>query len=259
MRLYTVSEVARLSGVSVRTLHHYDELGLLKPAVVAANGYRHYGQDELLRLQQILFHRDIGLPLAEIAQLLDAPGFDRAASLRHHRRRLAAQSRRCRQLIRTIDETLAALEGAMTMNEQRMYRGFDLDEAETALAEDWLRDRFGPEVQQHIDRSRAVGAGWSAEETEAYLKEGRAFDAGIAEAMEKALPPTDRIVRDLVRVHCAAVCKGWGLSPSRGACLKLAEIYRDGPMFRERFARIGPGAAGYVGDAIAAYALDELS
>lgn len=77
---YTVKQVAKLSGVSVRTLHHYDEIGLLKPESVGANGYRYYGQDELLRLQQILFHRELGFPLAEIARVLDAPDFDRVAA-----------------------------------------------------------------------------------------------------------------------------------------------------------------------------------
>ncbi len=259
MRLYTVSEVARLSGVSVRTLHHYDQLGLLKPAAVGANGYRHYGQDELLRLQQILFHREIGFRLGEIGRVLDAPDFDRVAALRAHRLRMAAQARRYRRLIRTIDETLAALTGATAMNDERMYRGFQLDKAEEAKAEDWLRGRFGSGVQAHIDRSRAVGANWSAEESEAYFRDGRAFDAGVARAMEQGLPCAGAIVQELVRVHCATVCKGWGVEPSRDACLKLAEIYRDGPMFRQRFADIAPDAAAYVADAIAAYADGALS
>lgn len=259
MRLYSVSEVARLSGVSVRTLHHYHTLGLLRPAAVGANGYRHYGQDELLRLQQILFHRQIGLRLVEIRRVLDAPDFDRVSALRAHRSRLATEVRNYRQLIRTIDETLAALKGTTTMNDERMYRGFNLDETEKAKAEDWLRGRFGPEVQAHIDRSRAVGASWSAEESEAYLKDGREFDAAVSEAMKADLPCGSAGVQDLVRAHCATVCRGWGVPPSKNACLKLAEIYRDGPMFRERFAEIAPGAAGYVSDAIVAYAENELA
>lgn len=66
MKTLTVTEVARVSGVSVRTLHHYDQIGLLKPAFTGQNRYRHYGQDELLRLQQILLHRELGIPLGEI-------------------------------------------------------------------------------------------------------------------------------------------------------------------------------------------------
>ena len=77
MKTLTVTEVARVSGVSVRTLHHYDQIGLLKPAFTGRNRYRHYGQEELLRLQQILLHRELGIPLAEIGAILDDPGFDR--------------------------------------------------------------------------------------------------------------------------------------------------------------------------------------
>ena len=84
---YTVKQVAKLSGVSIRTLHHYDEIGLLKPARVGANGYRYYGRDELLRLQQILFHRELGFALDEIQKLLGAADFDRKAALRAHRER----------------------------------------------------------------------------------------------------------------------------------------------------------------------------
>src|SRR5690242_16545098 len=121
----TVSEVAKLSGVSVRTLHHYDEVGLLKPAGVGPNGYRYYGRGELLRLQQILFHRELGFSLQEIGRVLDAEDFDKVAALKAHRAKLAAEAARYRRLMRTIDATLAALEGDATMDETAMYMGFD--------------------------------------------------------------------------------------------------------------------------------------
>ena len=82
MALYTVKQVAKMAGLSVRALHHYDQIGLLKPASVGQNGYRYYGRDELLRLQQILFHRELEFPLEAIAQVPDKPDFDRVAALR---------------------------------------------------------------------------------------------------------------------------------------------------------------------------------
>src|SRR6185503_20367649 len=85
---YTVKQLARLSGVSVRTLHHYDEIGLLKPSFLGENRYRYYGREELLRLQDILFHRELGVPLQEIGKLLATEGRDRVAILREHRERL---------------------------------------------------------------------------------------------------------------------------------------------------------------------------
>jgi DNA-binding transcriptional MerR regulator len=124
MSVYMVKEVAKLSRVSVRALHHYDEIGLLKPAFVGPNGYRYYGRDELLRLQQILFHRELGFPLEEIQKVLGAPDFDRIAALRAHRERLVGEVRRYRKLVRTLDATLTALEGDTDMDDKAMYRGF---------------------------------------------------------------------------------------------------------------------------------------
>src|ERR1700759_4025691 len=108
---YTVKQVAELSGVSIRTLHHYDQIGLLKPASVGENGYRYYGREELLRLQQILLHRELEFPLDPIGQVLDQPGVARVAALRRHRDRLAGEVKRYRRLLKTLDDTLAAIEG----------------------------------------------------------------------------------------------------------------------------------------------------
>src|SRR5215475_11758950 len=125
MKDLTVKQLAAISGITVRTLHHYDEIGLLKPASVGANGYRYYGREELLRLQQILFHRELGFSLEEIGRVLDAGGFDRVAALKAHRAKLTADIARHRRLLKTIDQTLAALQGAAKMDENAIYKGFD--------------------------------------------------------------------------------------------------------------------------------------
>src|SRR5690349_2610401 len=94
MKMLTVRQVAKISGVSVRALHHYDEIGLLKPASVGRNRYRYYGQEELLRVQQILLHRELDIPLHEIAAILDDPAFDQLKALRQQRERLAGEAKR---------------------------------------------------------------------------------------------------------------------------------------------------------------------
>jgi DNA-binding transcriptional MerR regulator len=99
MKELTVKQLAAISGVTVRALHHYDEIGLLEPASVGANGYRYYGRKELLRLQRILFHRDLGVPLNAIAELLDLEGEDQIAVLRQHRGKLQAERERYAVLI----------------------------------------------------------------------------------------------------------------------------------------------------------------
>src|SRR6201994_414387 len=148
---YTVKALARLSGVSVRTLHHYDEVGLLKPACVGANGYRYYGREELLRLQQILFHRELGFSLEEIGRALDADGFDKVAALKAHRAKLEAQTQRYRELMGTIDQTLASLEGDEKMDDKAMYRGFDPKQQDAYEKE--LVDKHGAAMQGHIDHA----------------------------------------------------------------------------------------------------------
>src|SRR5438552_16696386 len=113
----TVKRLSKLAGVSVRTLHFYDEIGLLRPGRVGViNGYRYYGQAALLRLQQILYYKELGLSLEEIAEVLDQPGFDVATALEAHRRALEQRLGRLRRLIDTVDRTIAYLKGETTMD-----------------------------------------------------------------------------------------------------------------------------------------------
>src|SRR5690348_13379389 len=111
MKDLTVKQLAAISGVTVRTLHHYDEIGLLKPASVGSNGYRYYGRRELLRLQRILFHRELGVPLSCIAELLAVEGENQIGVLLQHRTKLEAERERFRVLIETIDRTIADMKG----------------------------------------------------------------------------------------------------------------------------------------------------
>src|SRR5436190_9997072 len=157
MGTYTVKQLARLSGVSVRTLHHYDEIGLLKPAFTGENRYRYYGREELLRLQDILFHRELGVPLQEIGELLAREGRDRVAILSRHREMLAERIASSRQLLRTIDRTIARLNGDETMDDKDLYKGFAPEKQ--AEYEEWLVDNYGDRMRQGIEASKAHWAG----------------------------------------------------------------------------------------------------
>jgi len=113
--VYTVRKLAQLSGVSVRTLHFYDEIGLLKPARVGENQYRYYEEEQLLALQQILFFRELGFELRKIQAVVNRPGFDRIEALRAHREVLLRERTRMGELISTIDQTLDRLKGGKRM------------------------------------------------------------------------------------------------------------------------------------------------
>ncbi|HEX7975780.1 MAG TPA: MerR family transcriptional regulator [Anaerolineales bacterium] len=96
---YTVKQLSGLAGVSARTLHYYDEIGLLHPEQVGQNGYRYYGEGSLLRLQQILFYKELDLSLQEIREILDQPDFDLVRALESHRTALQRRQRRLDRLI----------------------------------------------------------------------------------------------------------------------------------------------------------------
>jgi DNA-binding transcriptional MerR regulator/quercetin dioxygenase-like cupin family protein len=135
---YTVRKLASMSGVSVRTLHFYDEVGLLKPSYTGANGYRYYEQAQLLRLQQVLFYRELGFELKRVKEILARPGFRVAAALRSHRKVLEKQAEHARTLMGTVDKTIAHLKGAKAMSEKDMFAGFSVARG---------ADRFGAPVR----------------------------------------------------------------------------------------------------------------
>jgi DNA-binding transcriptional MerR regulator len=135
---FTVKQVAGLSGVSVRTLHFYDESGLLKPAYVAANGYRFYEEPQLLMLQQILFYRELGFELKQIKKILKRKDFEKVAALESHRKVLQKNLSRTRSLIETIDKTIRHLKGTEAMKTDDMFVGFAVGAG---------KDRFGEKLK----------------------------------------------------------------------------------------------------------------
>ncbi len=256
MSRYTVRQVAKMSGVSVRTLHHYDQIGLLKPASVGENGYRYYGREELLRLQQVLFHRELEFPLEAIRAVLAAPDFDRTEALRRHRSRLDAEARRYRRLLRTLDDTLAALEGETDMKDKDLYQGFAPEKQ--AEYEDWLVDRHGEGAKAEIDHSKAVMKDWKANDFTAFKAESEAIEADLAKAMTDGLPPDSDAVTAIVRRQHAWVARSWKKPPTREAFIGLAEMYGDHPDFRSHYEDRAKGLLEYVQAAMGAFAEAEL-
>jgi len=123
---YTVKQLAVMSGVSVRTLHFYDEMALLKPAFTKANGYRIYEEPQLLLLQQILFYRELGFELKRIKEILSQRKFEKSAALKSHRQVLEKNVMRTRTLIETIDKTIRHLKGKKKMKSEELFEGFSI-------------------------------------------------------------------------------------------------------------------------------------
>ena len=127
---YKIKEVADMVGISVRTLHHYDQIGILKPNSVTPAGYRLYTDDDLERLQQVLFFKELDFTLLEIKEIIDNPDFDKKHALKIHRELLIEKKMRLDKIIKSVDKTIDYIEGGINMKKNEMFEGFDISEIE---------------------------------------------------------------------------------------------------------------------------------
>lgn len=257
MKTYTVNQLARLAGVSVRTLHHYDEIGLLRPAFTGENRYRYYGEGELLRLQQILIHRALDIPLTEIGAILDAPDFDRLKTLQRQREKLDEQAQRFAGMVRTIDRTIAHLKGEREMKDKELYSGFVSAEKQ-AEYEAWLMDRFGDCMRPEIERSRKAVADMSEAEKAGLMADLKSIEDGLAEALRRGLPPQSRALDPVIARHNEWVAGSWGRPCPPEAYAGLADMYLH-PDFRARYEAIEPGLTDFLIAAMKSWAARQES
>lgn len=252
MKELTVRQLAAISGVTVRTLHHYDEIGLLAPAYVGANGYRFYGRPEMLRLQRILFHRELGVPLKEIAGLLALEGEDQVGILLRHRDKLEAERERFRVLIDTIDRTVADIKGETHMANADLYKGFS--EEKQAGYEAWLIERYGDSMKADIARSRHAMAKMSEAEQLAMMDTLRDIETALVEAMTRGLDPASDAVDRVIQRHRAWIAAAWDKPCPPAAYTGLADLYLSHPDFVQRYETLGPGFAAWLTTAMKAHA-----
>ncbi|GES29281.1 MerR family transcriptional regulator [Streptomyces angustmyceticus] len=253
---WSIAEVARMSGVTSRTLRHYDEIGLLPPARTGSNGHRYYEEADLLRLQQILLMRELDLGLREIQAVLDSQ-VDRVAVLREHHRRLRAERDRLETLVRTVGRTLAELEeheegsGMTKINRpENLFEGF---ESARPDAEAEVRERW----PAAWERTQQVVAAMSAEDMERWQREVTAQMIRLAEFMVAGTPVADPAVQAEMDVHYQGICRFW--TPNAEAYKGLGRTYSDDPQFRANYDKIAEGLADYQRDAMVVYADARLS
>ncbi|MER5637875.1 MerR family transcriptional regulator [Kitasatospora sp. NPDC002227] len=255
---WSIAEVSRMSGVTSRTLRHYDEIGLLPPAGIAGNGHRYYAEAELLRLQQILLMRELGVGLREIRAVLDS-GVDQVAALREHHRQLLAERSRLTTLARTVERTIAELEAHEERDEmttinrpENLFEGFELSEGGTA-AEAEIREKY----PQAWEQSRQAVAAMTAEDTEHWQREVTAQLIRFAEFMVAGTPVTDPAVQAEVDRHHQGVSRFW--TPNAAGYRGLARTYAEDPAYRANFDKIAEGLAEYLREAVNHYADTRLS
>jgi DNA-binding transcriptional MerR regulator len=251
-QLHTVTQLARLSGVSVRTLHHYHALGLLKPADLGANGYRYYGRSELLRLQQILVYRELGLSLERIRDALDTPDFDRAAALRKQRGMLQGEVERLGQLMRTLDDTLCELNGGTPLADRAIYRGFTAEIR--ARSDSWALDHYGGAARWGIETRDRVTATWSDADWDRHDAAWTGIFQDFVAALRQGIACDGDTALELAhRVH-ALSSQSWTGPLSRGGMLNLAGRYVECPDMQSGLEELAPGLSNYVSAAVRAFA-----
>lgn len=151
---YTVSSLSKLAGISVRTLHYYDQIGLLTPSYQAENGYRYYEEKELLRLQQILFYKELDFPLDQIKLMLDAPNFDPTKALEDHKKLLELKRDRLEAMLRTVDVTIQKLVEDQVMDDSQLFQAMStkqLDEYKQEAKRRWGQTEA---YKQSIERTK---------------------------------------------------------------------------------------------------------
>lgn len=251
VKAYTVHEVAEMAGVSVRTLHHYDHIGLLEPASRTAAGYRLYREGDLLRLQQILLFRELDVPLDTIRSVLDDPGFDPVEALEAHRRTLEAQSARLARLLQTIDRTIQRLKGdTMAMTDEELYEGLPKEQADRWRRE--ARDLYGANV---VEASERRARKLSKNEWNALKEEGDAVTRGLAARADR--DPGDPEVQALVARHYAWLDHFWHADAD--AYRGLGRLYVENDEFRAFCDRYRPGLADFMQAAMDHYAEHTLT
>lgn len=245
----TVKQVSESSGVSVRALHHYDHIGLLTPRT-GDNGYRYYSEADLLRLQHILFYRELGVPLADIARMLDDPAFDARAVLVDLKRRVDGETHRLRQLSLTIERTLALVEAGQPVDDHGLFAGLSAEKQAAWEAD--LVARWGPEVRPLIDESRQRLAQLSTAQLSDLRAEVDDIHARLVELIEAGGSATSTAAQTLVARHFAWVCRSW--KPDATAYAELGRLYVEHADFRRTYDDLHPRLAEFLSLAMATYA-----
>lgn len=242
----TIGEVAELARVTVRTLHHYDELGLLAPSERSESGYRLYSYDDVARLQEILIWRRLGFSLAEIKSLLDDPEYDRISALARQRELVGREIDRLGALAAAVDAALAAARNGTQIEEASMFDGFDPTEYEEEVRERWGHtDAY----KESMRRTQGYGeADWAE-----IRREWDAIVRELVAAMRAGSPADGPAARALAERHREHISR-WFYPCSVQMHRGLGEMYVADERFTRNYEREAEGLAAYFREAIVANA-----
>lgn len=244
----TVGRAAALVGVSVRTLHHWDAVGLVRPSERTRAGYRVYSGDDIARIHRVLVYRELGFPLAEIGRVLDEPGTDPREHLRRQRSELVARIGRLTDMVAAVDHMLEATTMGMrlTPEEQVAIFGDDWEPARVQEAE----ERWGDTAQwaQYAERAATM----TVEDWQDVTARTEALNADLAAGLRAGVVPGSEEANALAERHRALMSTYFDCSHAMHVC--LARMYENDPGFAAYFDTIAPGLTVWMRDAIFANA-----
>jgi DNA-binding transcriptional MerR regulator len=241
---YTVKQLAKLAGVTTRTLHYYDEINLLRPASYGDNGYRYYDEEAVLRLQQIMFFRELDFSLEEIKIIIDNPDFDLLQSLEVHRKGLQSRAKRLNRLIETVDNTIRHLRGEIHMSNQDFYKGFDEEK----------QARYAVEAEKRWGETAATSqkrwGAYSPTQKNEILGAMHDISKNISENMEKG--PTSPEVQHWVDRWFKHINQ-YFYDCSLEIFESLGHMYVEDAEFQATYEKIRPGMAAFMEEAMTHY------
>ena len=242
---YTISQLAKMSGVTPRTLHYYDQIGLLKPVKSEKNGYRLYEERELLQLQQILFFRELNFSLADIKKIINQPDFVISQALQDHKKLIRLKQKKLEKLIKTIDKTINHMSKHKKIKTEELYDVFKDDDVKNYQEE--VKKRWGN--GQAYKQSMARVSKMTKSEMEAMKKQAKIFTQQLADAMDKKVTNTE--VQKLVEQHYQGIQFFYNCPIDMYR--NLGQMYVDDSRFTAYYDKFRPGLAKFVRDAINVY------
>ncbi len=239
---YTVQQLGNLAGVSVRTLHHYDDIGLLQPAYIKPNGYRYYGERELLKLQQILFFKELDFSLEDIKKIVSSPRFDMNKALNDQKKLIELKKNRLSKLVKTIDKTLNKINHKKNMNDKELYDNFNTEEMDQYAEE--AKQRWGhtdayKQSQERVKKMTKIEMANIQKEADILMKK-------IALNMNKGA--TSPEIQALISQHYNNLRHFY--EPNLEMYTGLADMYVADPRFTKYYEKYAPGLAQVMRDAM---------
>ena len=247
---YTVQKLSQIAGVSTRTLRYYDEIGILKPARINSSGYRIYGHQEVNKLQQILFFKELGVNLENIKEIITSPNFDSTAALKEHREKLLAKRNQLDMLIANVDRTIAHAEGRIMMIDKEKFEGFKeklINDNEVKYGNE-IRKKYGDNT---INASNEKFRNMTKEQYDEYEK----LDKEVIETLKSAFAtknPASELAQKAADLHRTWLSYSW-VSYSKEAHAGLVQMYVADERFTQYYDKYQPGLAAFLRDAVLIY------